>query len=114
MLQLDGYEVLTALDAETALLEVARSHPDAVIVDLRMPLTDGLMFLRRLRAEEKERRTPVAILTGDTLIDDATKDELRELAAEMYFKPVWFTEIIAIPQQLIQQSSRALCGTHSC
>ena len=104
MLQLDGYEVSTALDAEAALLEVARSHPDAVIVDLRMPLTDGLMFLRRLRSDEQTRRTPVAILTGDTAIDDATKEELKELTAELYFKPVWFTEIIEIAQRLIQQS----------
>jgi len=105
MLQLDGYEVLTALDAEGALLEVDSSHPDAVIVDLRMPVTDGLMFLRRLRAQEKPRHTPVAVLTADQLVDEATIDELGELGAAVYFKPVWVQELVEITKRLIDQSS---------
>ena len=49
MLKLEGYRVRTAMNAERGLWEVAQSQPDAIILDLRMPLVDGLGFLRRLR-----------------------------------------------------------------
>src|SRR5882762_3216665 len=70
MLRLEGYEVMTALDAEAALRKVETSHPDAVLLDLRMPLTDGLAFLRRLRARPEQRHTPVAIVTADYFVDE--------------------------------------------
>ena len=50
MLRLEGYQVCTAMSAEKGLVEAEEHHPDAIILDLRMPLIDGLGFLRRLRA----------------------------------------------------------------
>src|SRR5450631_4738026 len=72
MLRLEGYQVRTAVSAETGLQEAEQSHPDAIILDLRMPLIDGMGFLRRLRATDEQRTTPVAIVTGDYFFDDAT------------------------------------------
>ena len=104
MLRLEGYEVSTALDADAALREVETLHPDAVLLDLRMPLTDGLTFLRRLRAREEQRQTPVAILTADYVVDEATTNELRELKAEVYFKPVWIQDLVDITRRLIHRT----------
>jgi CheY-like chemotaxis protein len=42
MLRLEGYQVVTALSAEAGLNQAERSHPHAIILDLRMPLVDGL------------------------------------------------------------------------
>ena len=42
MLRLEGYQVRTAMNAEMGLQEAETSHPDAIILDLRMPLVDGL------------------------------------------------------------------------
>ena len=50
MLRLEGYQVRTAVSAETGLREAAVNHPDAIILDLRMPLLDGLGFLQIGRA----------------------------------------------------------------
>src|SRR5664279_3827405 len=61
MLRLEGYQVRTAVSAQTGLVEADKSHPDAIILDLRMPLVDGLGFLRTLRASEDHRAIPVAI-----------------------------------------------------
>src|SRR5713226_3752025 len=49
MLRLEGRTVFTADNAEDGLREAERHHPDAVILDLRMPLMDGLAILQRLR-----------------------------------------------------------------
>src|SRR4029453_11007458 len=71
MLRLEGDHVLTALSAETGLSQAERTHPHAIILDLRMPLVDGLQFLRMLRSKEPLSKMPVAIVTGDYFFDDA-------------------------------------------
>src|SRR4051812_12773823 len=66
MLRRDGYEVRTALSADTAWPELQSNPPDAIIVDLRLPALDGLGFLKQLRARNDDLRdTPVAVVTGD-------------------------------------------------
>src|SRR5947207_1391278 len=75
MLRLEGYEVCTAMDAETGLRAAEQCRPDAIILDLRMPLVDGLTFLRRLREDEHHRETPVAIVTGDYFLEDSISTE---------------------------------------
>ena len=75
MLRSKGIQVRTALNAETGLRAAGEAHPDAIILDLRMPLVDGLGFLRRLRARRRASdATPVAIVTGDYFLDDAVVD----------------------------------------
>ena len=102
MLQLEGYQVRTAVSAETGLQEAARSHPDAIILDLRMPLIDGLGFLRRLRERDEHRTTPVAIVTGDYFLDDSISSELRELGAELRFKPLWLEDLVGLARNLLK------------
>lgn len=101
MLRLEGYQVRTAINAESGLRLAEESHPDAIILDLRMPLLDGLDFLRRLRAHDEQRRTPVAIVTGDYFLDDAISTELRELGAELRFKPMWLEDLVGLARNLL-------------
>ena len=102
MLRLEGYDVRTAMNAESGLRESDRSHPDAIILDLRMPLVDGLGFLRRLRARGEQRDTPVAIVTGDYFLDDQVSAELLELGAELKFKPLWLEDLVGLARHLLQ------------
>jgi len=102
MLRLEGYQVRTAVTAETGLQEAQTNAPDAIILDLRMPLVDGLGFLRRLRARDEQRMTPVAIVTGDYFLDDSVSAELRELGAELRFKPLWLEDLVGLARNLLQ------------
>ena len=102
MLRLGGYNVRTAVSAETGLREAEQSHPDAIIVDLRMPLVDGLAFLRRLRAHDDHRTIPVAIVTGDYFLADAVLAELHELGAELRFKPLWLEDLVGLARNLLK------------
>jgi DNA-binding response OmpR family regulator len=101
LLQLEGYQVRTANSAEAGLEEAGVSLPDAIILDLRMPLVDGVEFLRRLRAGHTDGKPAVAIVTGDYFIDDAVSDQLRSLGAELRFKPLWLEDLLAIVQTLV-------------
>lgn len=102
MLQLEGYQVRTAVSAEMGLVEAARSRPNAIILDLRMPLIDGLGFLRRLRERDDHRSTPVAIVTGDYFLDDAISSEIRDLGAELRFKPLWLEDLVTLARDLLK------------
>jgi two-component system response regulator PrrA len=101
MLRLEGYDVYTAMNAETGLREAEATAPDAIILDLRMPLVDGLGFLRRLRSIDQYREVPVAIVTGDYFLDDAISAELRELGAELKFKPLWLEDLVGLARMLL-------------
>ena len=101
MLRLEGYNVRTAMSAEAGLQEARDSHPDAIILDLRMPLVDGLGFLRRLRASPDDRRIPVAIVTGDYFLDDAVSTELTQLGAQLRFKPMWLDDLVGLARTLL-------------
>ena len=105
MLTLEGYDVRTALDAETGLHEAEINRFDAILLDLRMPLVDGLAFLRRLRAREDQRQTPVAIVTGDYFVDDVVSNELRGLGADLHFKPLWLEDVVRITHTLVDRAS---------
>jgi two-component system, OmpR family, response regulator PrrA len=102
MLRLEGFSVATAVNAETGLKEAAVHRPDAIILDLRMPLVDGLGFLRRLRSDADHRTTPVAIVTGDYFLDDTVSSEVRALGAELRFKPLWLEDLVGLARTLVK------------
>jgi two-component system, OmpR family, response regulator len=100
LLRLEGYAVRTAMDAASGLVEARAHHPDAIVLDLRMPAVDGLSFLRQLRATEADRHVPVAVVTGDYFLDPHVSAELRQLGAQVTFKPLWFEELVRLARTL--------------
>ena len=102
MLKLEGFQVRTAINAESGLKVANESQPNAIILDLRMPLVDGLGFLRRLRLQDDQRSTPVAIVTGDYFLEDSVANELRELGAELRFKPLWLEDLVGLARNLLK------------
>jgi CheY-like chemotaxis protein len=101
MLRLEGYQVWVAHSADQGLLLAQAHSPHAVILDMRMPLTSGLQFLRAIRAIPGLTNTPVAIVTGDYYLDDAQKAEIEALGAELKYKPLWLEELVVLAQQLL-------------
>jgi DNA-binding response OmpR family regulator len=101
ILRLEGHEVRTAVDAESGLRQADALHPDAIIVDLRMPLINGLGFLYRLRSRERCKNTPVAIVTADYTLDESIPRELAELGAQLHFKPLWLEDVVDLAHALL-------------
>jgi CheY-like chemotaxis protein len=99
----EGFNVRTAMNAENGLREANSSHADAIILDLRMPLINGLGFLYRLRNGEEHRNTPVAVVTG-AVVDDSTQAELIELGAELRFKPLWLEDVVELAHHLVNHA----------
>lgn len=57
-----GCEVRLAPDAQTGMKMLTEACPDILLLDLVMPVMDGMEFLRQLREEPKERRPGKVIL----------------------------------------------------
>ena len=59
-----GARVVEAVDGVDALDQLARLTPDLLLVDLQMPVLDGLGLIRHLRAETPRLRYPLFVLTS--------------------------------------------------
>jgi CheY-like chemotaxis protein len=101
LLKLEGYQIAAALDP-TAGLELADNiRPDAIILDMRMPLINGLQFLRQVRQRPHLVDIPVAIVTGDYFLSDKLQQEIKALGAALRFKPMWVDDLVALAQSLV-------------
>ncbi|MGI8908572.1 MAG: ATP-binding protein [Candidatus Sumerlaeaceae bacterium] len=64
MLTVQGHEVLIARDGQQAVDMAVQHRPDLILMDLRMPVMDGLEATRRLRAMNDFRDTPILVVTA--------------------------------------------------
>lgn len=101
MLTLEGHRVTTAQTAEAALTSASLDAPDALILDMRMPVVSGLDFLRQLRKDGRLRETPVAIVTGDYFLNEPVLAEMRALGATVRYKPLWMDDLAALATSLL-------------
>jgi len=87
LLSADGHDVVVAPDGASALAAVYRDHPDVILLDVAMPLVDGLEVCRRLKADPATRLTPVVLVSGQTELSDRING-IEAGADEYLSKPV--------------------------
>lgn len=103
-LQRANYQVVTATDGEQAVSQARQEQPDLIILDLMLPLLDGLEVCRILR---RERDVPIIMLTAR----DAEVDRVvgLELGADDYVvKPFSVRELIARVKNVLRRTSPPL------
>ncbi|MFC7380383.1 PleD family two-component system response regulator [Brevundimonas sp. GCM10030266] len=76
-LTLEYYEVLTAMDGQTAIDIASAERPDIILLDVMMPGMDGFETCRRLKADPVTRHIPVVLVTAL----DGREDKIRGLEA---------------------------------
>ncbi|WP_449385793.1 response regulator transcription factor [Cellulomonas soli] len=97
-----GYRVRTAATAAEAFDRLREERPDAVVLDVVLPGTDGLDVLRLLRSTGD--RTPVLLLTAR----DAVPDRVAGLTAgadDYLTKPFDLTELVARLEALLRRTA---------
>jgi two-component system KDP operon response regulator KdpE len=102
-LQTDGYRVLTATNGQEALDLFESDQPDLVILDIMMPVMDGLETLRHIRAQAQ---TPIILLTART----AGRDKVRSLdmgADDYVTKPFDPDELSARVAAILRRTTAA-------
>ena len=99
-LEREGYRVLTATDGESALALARSRRPDLLILDLMLPVMDGLEVCRALR---REISLPILMLTAKG--DEVDKVVGLELGADDYVtKPFGMRELLARVRALLRRS----------
>ena len=90
----DGVEALDYLHARGRFADRPRGNPAVVLLDIKMPKTDGLEVLKRMKADERLRPVPVVMLTSSREESDLV--ESYRLGVNAYVvKPVDFREFIS-------------------
>lgn len=85
----DGFEVLTAGNAEEAEKALTENVPDFVLLDLVLPGTDGFGILKKIRENPKMANTPVIIFSN--LAEDKDIAKAKELGANDFMIKSNFT-----------------------
>jgi two-component system response regulator MprA len=101
-LRAEGYRVSTAADGRQALERVAQDHPDLVVLDILMPVMDGLQVCRALR--EAGDRTPTLVLTARDSVSDRVEG-LDAGADDYLVKPFALDELLARMRALLRRST---------
>ncbi len=109
-LQLEGYTVAAAKNGAEALEAARQAEPDVVLLDVSMPMVDGLTVCRVLRAEANQ--VPVLMLTARTEPSDRVAG-LDAGADDYLAKPYDLEELLARVRALLRRSSYATEGTGS-
>jgi DNA-binding response OmpR family regulator len=99
-----GFAVLSAGSAEAAERAVVQGEFDAIVLDLRLPGKDGLVFLHELRAAGNA--TPVLVLTARDALDERVTG-LDAGADDYLAKPFAFPELLARLRALIRRRGAA-------
>jgi two-component system response regulator MprA len=100
-LQLEGYTVASARNGAEALEAVRQSQPDVILLDVSMPMVDGLTVCRVLRAEDNH--VPVLMLTARTETSDRVAG-LDAGADDYLAKPYDLDELLARLRALLRRS----------
>ncbi len=98
----DRYDVDTAVDGETALDKLFANPYDLVILDIMLPVIDGLSVLSEMR--QADIKTPVLMLTAKGDIEDRIRG--LDLGADDYLaKPFSIAELMARIRALLRRTS---------
>ncbi|MBF6356019.1 response regulator transcription factor [Nocardia higoensis] len=99
-LRLSGFHVLVARDGAAALRSVTEHSPDAVVLDMNMPLLDGAGVVTALRALGNE--VPVCVLSARSSVDDRISG-LESGADDYLVKPFVLAELVARIKALLRR-----------
>ena len=98
-LELEGFEVATAVDGQDCLDQVPHVRPDAIVLDVMMPRLDGWETLARLRADPATAAVKVLVLSARAMEADLRRGDRAGVDAYMT-KPFDPDELVATVRRL--------------
>jgi len=101
-----GYAVVTAQDANQAVMQAHRETPDLILTDMMMPAGGGMTVLQRLLMSSKTNTIPIMVLTASD--DPEVKARaLQAGAAQVLRKPCDAADLLAAVQAVMDQGPTA-------
>jgi CheY-like chemotaxis protein len=103
-LKTQGYQFVQAHDGLEALEKAHSNHPDVILMDIQMPVMDGLEVIRRLRKDPRFVATPMIAITALAMPGD--RERCLEAGANEYMsKPVRLKVLKKTIEDLLENRS---------
>jgi two-component system phosphate regulon response regulator PhoB len=99
-------DVLTAADAQEALVRISEARPDIILMDWMMPGVSGVELTRRLRKDSYTEDIPIIMLTAKVTEDDKVTG-LEAGTDDYVIKPFSPRELLARIRAVLRRSSPA-------
>lgn len=101
ILRLEKYVVLEAENGSIGFDMIVENQPDLIVCDIDMPIMTGLELLKILKANEKYRKIPFIIFSGNS--DEKTPTLLAELGVDKYIiKPSSMSRLLNVISHLLK------------
>jgi len=101
----EGYEVATAANGEQGLELIQQFQPNVVLLDLMMPVMDGLEMLVKMRQQSWGQKLPIIILTN--MGESEAPQKIHELGVKNFIVKAEMTpkQVAEKVKELLSQSS---------
>jgi two-component system chemotaxis response regulator CheY len=101
--RLKNVEIVEAQDGMDGLRKVSSDHYDIALVDINMPVMDGLKLIRLMRSEETLKEIPIVVITTEGANED--RDRALALGANEYLtKPIQANRVLSVVKALLKIS----------
>lgn len=100
VLESEGYGVVEAATGSEAVSVAAETRPRLILMDISLPLLDGLSATRQIKADGTLRDTPVLAVSA---YDSARRRAVRAGCAGLVAKPIDVEELKAVVRRLVEQ-----------
>lgn len=110
LLEIKGYEVFHAYNVEEGYRRMEAVNPSAIILDIVMPVVDGLGFLQRMRADNRYKHLPVIMLTAKHT-DENRLEGFKSGADHYITKPFNQEELLMVLANLLKRRQELVIKT---
>ena len=99
--RLKNVEIVEAQDGMDGLRKVSSDHFDLALIDINMPVMDGLKLISLIRGEDSLKEIPIVVITTEGANED--RDRALTLGANEYLtKPIQANRVLAIARGLLK------------
>ena len=100
--RLRGVDIVEAQDGMDGLRKLASDRFDLALIDINMPVMDGLKLIGLMRGEESLRDVPVVVITTEGAAQDRER-ALRLGATEYLTKPIQANRVLDVARSLLER-----------
>ncbi len=99
--RLKNVEIVEAQDGMDGLRKVSSDHFDLALIDINMPVMDGLKLISLIRGEDSLKEIPIVVITTEGATED--RDRALTLGANEYLtKPIQANRVLAVARGLLK------------
>ena len=101
LLEMSGYHVVEAVNGKQAVEKAASERPDIILMDLSLPMLDGLAATRQIRQQDGLGKVPIVAVSAH----DSADFHAEAMAAgcnEYVTKPIDFDQLVQLLSRLVK------------